>query len=194
MKRKGFTLIELLAVIVILGIIALIVMPVISNVIESSRKAVFRESVNNIMDASRNYAGTYMLAHGKDDITYPVEFICDGIECTDGVYPIEVNGKIPTGGKIYLYQDGRMYADYVTDGMYCAVGYKGELRVSNDCNDLDITSPVVHHEKESDIIIRTTSNSIIVSVPNDLMEDEETDISGYKVRVYEGTTIIDTKE
>ena len=33
--KKGFTLIELLAVILILGVIALISVPVVSNVIES---------------------------------------------------------------------------------------------------------------------------------------------------------------
>lgn len=37
-KKKGFTLIELLAVIVILAIVALIISPVVSNLITSARK------------------------------------------------------------------------------------------------------------------------------------------------------------
>ena len=45
MKKKGFTLIELLAVIVILAIIALIVTPVVSNIILSARKAANARSV-----------------------------------------------------------------------------------------------------------------------------------------------------
>lgn len=45
MNKKGFTLIELLAVIVILAIIALIVTPVISNIITSAKKAANARSV-----------------------------------------------------------------------------------------------------------------------------------------------------
>ena len=54
MKKKGFTLIELLAVIVILAIIALIIVPIISNVIDSARKAAFRETVNGIIESADN--------------------------------------------------------------------------------------------------------------------------------------------
>lgn len=45
MNKKGFTLIELLAVIVILAIIALIVTPVISNIITSAKQAANARSV-----------------------------------------------------------------------------------------------------------------------------------------------------
>ena len=45
MNKKGFTLIELLAVIVILAIIALIVTPVISDIITSARHAANQRSV-----------------------------------------------------------------------------------------------------------------------------------------------------
>ena len=49
MKRKGFTLIELLAVIVILAIIAVIATPIITNIIEDSKKAAFNRSVEGII-------------------------------------------------------------------------------------------------------------------------------------------------
>ena len=39
MKKKGFTLIELLAVIVILAIIAVIATPIITGIIEDSKKS-----------------------------------------------------------------------------------------------------------------------------------------------------------
>ena len=45
MNKKGFTLIELLAVIVLLAIIALIVTPVVSNIISSAKKAANARSV-----------------------------------------------------------------------------------------------------------------------------------------------------
>ena len=39
MRKRGFTLIELLAVIVILAIIAVIATPIITGIIEDSKKA-----------------------------------------------------------------------------------------------------------------------------------------------------------
>lgn len=54
MRKKGFTLIELLAVIVILGILALIIVPVISNIIDDARKEAAKRSVENYVSAANN--------------------------------------------------------------------------------------------------------------------------------------------
>ena len=181
MKKKGFTLIELLAVIVILAIIALIVMPVIGSVIESSKKASYRESVNNTLEAAKNYVAEYILEHKNDDLNYPVEFICSGITCEDSNgNTLNVRGNLPKGGKIILYRDGA-YAEYLTDGSYCALGYKGSLDVSKECNNLDITGPVINNEN---VVLRSTSNSVILSFPITIMADPETGISKYQVNLY----------
>ena len=47
--KKGFTLIELLAVILILGIIALIAIPTVNNIIKEARTGAFLTSSNNMM-------------------------------------------------------------------------------------------------------------------------------------------------
>lgn len=54
-EEKGFTLIELLAVIVILGIIAVIAVPMIGNVIEKSRTNSDIATGRQIYDAARMY-------------------------------------------------------------------------------------------------------------------------------------------
>ena len=48
MKKNGFTLIELLAVILILGIIALIAIPTVNKIIEESRRGAFQSTLENI--------------------------------------------------------------------------------------------------------------------------------------------------
>ena len=48
--KKGFTLIELMAVIVVLGIIALIAIPMIANILKDSQESLFRTSIQNIIN------------------------------------------------------------------------------------------------------------------------------------------------
>ena len=55
MKKKGFTLIELLAVIVVLAVIGLITVPIVIDNIERSRVETYRSSVQNAIEAAKEY-------------------------------------------------------------------------------------------------------------------------------------------
>ena len=54
-KEKGFTLIELLAVILILAAIALIAIPVVTNIIEDAKKNALKDSAYGVLEAANLY-------------------------------------------------------------------------------------------------------------------------------------------
>jgi prepilin-type N-terminal cleavage/methylation domain-containing protein len=54
MKKKGFTLIELLAVIVLLAIISLIIFPIVTNQINTSKENLYDVQVENIIKAAKD--------------------------------------------------------------------------------------------------------------------------------------------
>ena len=71
-NKKGFTMVELLTVILVLSILALILVPVISGLLESSSKHAFRNSVMGIIDASNNYMNARKGIKYTGEITYPI--------------------------------------------------------------------------------------------------------------------------
>lgn len=56
MNKKGFTLIEIIAVITILGIIALITVPVVNNSLKNAKEKMLEEQKTRIVDAAKEYA------------------------------------------------------------------------------------------------------------------------------------------
>ena len=58
MKNKGFTLLELLGVIMLVAIIGLITLPLSISYIEKSRTSSYRISVQNVMEAAKQYIMT----------------------------------------------------------------------------------------------------------------------------------------
>ncbi len=176
MKKKGFTLIELLAVIIILGIIALVVGAVIGNIIEKVRKESFKQSVSGIIQAGENYIAKHLLETNGSLITYPVMFVCDGIECTNGTEKLEFQGPVPKSGTIIVQARKDIEAEYVSDGKYCVSGPKSNLQIGDTCADVDITNPTLRGVLEG--------RTLILS-----LNDNESGIDSYCV-----TTINDANE
>lgn len=91
MDKKGFTLIELLAVILILGIIALIAIPTVNNILDEAREGAFKQSINQIIKAIENDCMQRKIV-GKEIITQ-YSFTSNGV-----VPQINVKGSIPKEG------------------------------------------------------------------------------------------------
>lgn len=60
--KKGFTLAELLAVIVILGLIAVIIIPVVTNTLSDYKVRLCNTQVKNIIEAARTWGSDNLLA------------------------------------------------------------------------------------------------------------------------------------
>ncbi len=132
MKKKGFTLIELLAVIVILAVLALILTPIIQDLITNAGEAAFRQTINGILSSAENYAASYALDNNGRDLIYPITFTCDGTSCKDeNNNKLDFNGKVPITGTITITEES-IVVDNLCDEKHCGSGSKEALIVSNE--------------------------------------------------------------
>ena len=97
MKNRGFTLIELLAVLLILTIIALITTPIVTNVLENSRKDTFESSVEQLINIAKMDYNEY----GRiNSVTYSYNndnFICS--KCNNGSnLTLDYSGSLKASG------------------------------------------------------------------------------------------------
>ena len=124
MKRKGFTLIELLAVIVILAIIAVIATPIITNIIEDSKKAAFNRSVEGIIKGLE-----FDVAFKLDDNGYTYTITDGDIEELEGSNISISNTKGYSGTVRYDSDANVSYA--IHNDKWCVI------KVGNDINTID---------------------------------------------------------
>ena len=90
MKKKGFTLIELLAVILILGIIALIAIPTVNNILTEARRGAFSSTLTNLEKAIEEKCTTEQIKNIE---------ITTGYTITNGeISPnVDIKGDLPDG-------------------------------------------------------------------------------------------------
>ena len=117
MKRKGFTLIELLAVIVILAVISLITVPMITSVIEESKKKALVSSVQGLIESANLYAV-------ENEGVYEFLFDAEHQGSTQNGEELEYKGKIEGEGKLYIDKEGNTSICISNDKYYAYKNYK----------------------------------------------------------------------
>lgn len=109
-NQKGFTLIELLAVIVILGIIAVIAIPLIGNVISNAKEDSDVATARQIYDASRLYIVGE--SNGKfNDSTNAVTVTIDQMQdkgYLDKPLSLPSSKKVISGGTVTYTPEGQL--------------------------------------------------------------------------------------
>ena len=112
-KKKGFTLIELLAVIVILAIIAVIATPIITGIIEDSKKASFERSAEGVVEATK-----FDIPEKLTEAGYTYEFENGEIDLGENV---KIGNAKNLSGTIKYNKDGEVsYAIHISKSTrYC---------------------------------------------------------------------------
>ena len=131
MREKGFTLIELLAVIVILSVITLITVPMITNVIEESKKKALMSSVEGLVESANLYAI-------ENDGVYEFLFDKEHQGSTIKGEQLDYRGTIDGEGKLYLDKEGNTSICISNDKYYAYKNYNSGIivgeRSKDNCN------------------------------------------------------------
>ena len=124
MKEKGFTLIELLAVIVILSVITLITVPMITNVIEESKKKALASSIQGLVESANLYAL-------ENDGVYEFLFDKEHKGSTKKGESLDYRGAIDGEGKLYLDREGNVSVCISNDTYYAYKNYNSGIIVGD---------------------------------------------------------------
>ncbi|MCI9234066.1 MAG: prepilin-type N-terminal cleavage/methylation domain-containing protein, partial [Bacilli bacterium] len=130
LENKAFTLIELLAVIIIIGVIALIATPIIINTIGKGKKASFGRSIDGLIKSVE-------IDYSEDSFLAPREYFYEKRDLTLLTVEekmrdeeIEIQGKIDGNGFIYVDEEGNIYIDNICDKEYCANGPEDDIVIT----------------------------------------------------------------
>lgn len=113
--KKGFTLIELLGVIILLGVLALIVYPVVDSSIKTSRQKAYEQTVRSILDAAKMYGTSSKLSVDANLETISLEELKkDGyLKNEDLINPM--NKQVMEGCVIYSWNEAMNQFEYNYD-------------------------------------------------------------------------------
>src|SRR5574344_723248 len=118
-QNKGFTLIELLAVIVILAVISLIITPVITGIIKSAQKQIFKSGAYSYISAAKNKCATDKLKGLTGSFTYEkIDGVVNSSDTLDGYLKgkeadkTQISTQIDCDSSIAIYSDSLKLCAY----------------------------------------------------------------------------------
>ena len=177
--KKGFTLVELLAVIIILGIIALITFPIVDNSIKNSKQAALERTIGSIEEAAHNYSSQNNLGYPEEEKAISLdELKSSGFLTSDITNP--VTNEEMTGCVLYRWDEA--HNQYV-------FRYDEECKVNEEKPNL-ISTLLEQVGTKGLVQDETNSNIYYYKGGNDIVTNNHLWYGGHHWRVME----IDTEE
>ena len=118
-NRKGFTLVEVLAIIVILGLIAVITIPIIDETLKKAKRNAAKDATYGLTEVAKQYF--YKLEETTDE---PVNYTCDfKNKCSE----LDIQGTRPTSGAIRIDSMGYVSGEVTFSDKYTFCIYKNNV-------------------------------------------------------------------
>lgn len=118
-NKKGFTLVEVLAIIVILGLIAVITIPIIDETLKKTKRNAAKDSTYGLTEVAKQYF--YKLEESIDE---PVNYTCDfKNKCSE----LNIQGTRPTSGTIRIDSIGNVSGEVTFSDKYTFCIYKDNV-------------------------------------------------------------------
>ena len=109
MNKRGFTLVELLAVLVVLGIVAVVCYPIVTKTINSSKNDLAVEQRNRVISAAKNYVASNVV---EDNSCITVEALKNSGYLESGDIKDPSTGKNLGGGVKVTWSDTNNQYEY----------------------------------------------------------------------------------
>ena len=165
-KKNGFTLVELLGVIVVLAILALITIPIISNVVNNVRIKSLESSAYGLVEAGNLYYAQYGV---NSNIRFDIDN--NEISSTDTDKLLTYKGSVKSG-VVILNKKGNVTV-CVTDGKNAAYKNYNENKVTTKkgqtCT-IETNSYIVKLSEEGDTLTELSGEQLTSEIQN--LKDE----------------------
>ena len=188
MKNKGFTLIELLAVIIIIGLIAVITIPKINDSIESSKQNLAKTNALNYKKTIEEQKLKEQLNKNIIKLNGDYSINSNGnIENNNQELELEISGEKPKNGYL-TYIDDELESGCITINKYAVTLVKDEVTnvEKGDCVEIaqEKINTIIRNAKN--IASQITGQTEIKNIENGWVAFINGEVKAYSVSVTEG--------